>query len=183
MSQTCHTRISTVQRGSADTHTFHQTSNRSIILSNTNRLIIHHQVRHRSGSINHQLPNRLLKQPKKPPRGTIFTGLNLLCHTLILLAIDLKAKQLQEIQSKINLQAHRFSRIKIIKQLIPKSFIVQVPTLDAAFQLSNHLLLNTLFCMPKTPTRPLNLFATRGASLSAPFLLKVVVIMCWVQTS
>ncbi|KAA1092683.1 hypothetical protein PGT21_011166 [Puccinia graminis f. sp. tritici] len=73
-------------RGSADTHTFHQTSNRSIILSNTNytnRLTIHHQVRHRSGSINHQLPNRLLKQPKKPPRGTIFTGLNLLCHTCI----------------------------------------------------------------------------------------------------
>ncbi|KAA1071239.1 trifunctional histidinol dehydrogenase [Puccinia graminis f. sp. tritici] len=88
---------------------------------------------------------------------------------VILLAIDLKAEQLQEIQNQINLQAHRLSRIEIIKQSIPKSFIVQVPTLDAAFQLSNHYAPEHLILHIKDPNQASHLIRNAGSVFIGPF--------------
>ncbi|POV95826.1 hypothetical protein PSHT_15470 [Puccinia striiformis] len=57
---------------------------------------------------------------------------------VILLAVDLSSDAILQIEHQINLQALKLSRLEIIKQSIPKSFIVKVSTLNLAFELSNH---------------------------------------------
>ncbi|KNZ58575.1 histidinol dehydrogenase [Puccinia sorghi] len=66
---------------------------------------------------------------------------------VILLAVNLSDQQISEIEAQINLQARQLSRLHIIRQSIPKSFIVKIKTLEQAFHLSNqyapeHLILH-----------------------------------------
>ncbi|PLW06925.1 hypothetical protein PCASD_18690 [Puccinia coronata f. sp. avenae] len=57
---------------------------------------------------------------------------------VILLAVDLSAQQIEQIEHQINIQARQLTRFQIIRQSIPKSFIVKVDHINIAFELSNH---------------------------------------------
>jgi phosphoribosyl-ATP pyrophosphohydrolase/phosphoribosyl-AMP cyclohydrolase/histidinol dehydrogenase len=66
---------------------------------------------------------------------------------VVLVAIDLDAKLLEEIEVEVDRQARALPRVDIIKQAIKKSLIVKTKTLDEAMAFSNeyapeHLILH-----------------------------------------
>ncbi|KIJ56881.1 hypothetical protein M422DRAFT_40455 [Sphaerobolus stellatus SS14] len=56
---------------------------------------------------------------------------------VILVAVDLSAELLAEIEKEVNAQANALPRVDIVRQSIPKSIIVKVKTVKEAFEFSN----------------------------------------------
>lgn len=66
---------------------------------------------------------------------------------VVLLAIDLSAKQLEDIEHQVDVQAKALPRVDIIREAIKKSLIVTVKTQEEAIKFSNdyapeHLILH-----------------------------------------
>ena len=64
-----------------------------------------------------------------------------------MVAVDLTPEKVASIEREVDVQARALSRVEIVKQSIPKSLIVMVPSVDEAFKFSNdyspeHLILH-----------------------------------------
>ena len=65
----------------------------------------------------------------------------------MLVAVDLTSEKIASIEREVDVQARALSRVEIVKQSIPKSLIVMVPSVAEAFKFSNdyspeHLILH-----------------------------------------
>jgi phosphoribosyl-ATP pyrophosphohydrolase/phosphoribosyl-AMP cyclohydrolase/histidinol dehydrogenase len=66
---------------------------------------------------------------------------------VVLIAVDLDADKLAEIENEVDVQAHALSRVDIVRQSISKSIVVKAKSVDEAIDFSNdyapeHLILH-----------------------------------------
>ncbi|WAR52901.1 hypothetical protein PtB15_2B329 [Puccinia triticina] len=88
---------------------------------------------------------------------------------VVLLAVGLPAPLLAEIEQQIVLQAQTLSRLEIIRQSIRKSFILKVPTLPKALDISNQYAPEHLILHVTNPADVVPLVRNAGSVFVGPF--------------